>query len=430
MKPTQRIEIGVLHGFRALMVLAVCHFHIWQQSWLPQSFEIFGHTVDLFFLASSGYMFVDGMLLLSGFLLYLPYAKQRYTAIELPSNKTFFEKRLVRILPSYLFSVIVIWLCFALPQQRYANTSDMAFDLATHFTFTFTFFQQTYLYTPLNGALWTLAIEMQFYLIFPFLALWIRKRPTLVLLSMTAIAWLYRGYVILFVEVKSMWINQLPAFLDVYALGILGAIAYCAIGNALANKSKKLIVCIQLGALILFVSTCSVVIDLLKIHVTQSQGSYDALHTSQLSLRFIFALTIVLCMLAATQMPLIAQKLLDNRLMRYLATISFNLYIWHQFISVEMLNAFMPESFRSMLGLQWAYTLLCYSMSILIAAAVTYGLEKPVTKCYQSLSNSKGLKRKEVIYERSKTEQTSPSTNSLLMRNERGQKNSNRKFRR
>ena len=32
----RKLEIGVLYGFRALMVLAVVNYHIWQQSWLSQ----------------------------------------------------------------------------------------------------------------------------------------------------------------------------------------------------------------------------------------------------------------------------------------------------------------------------------------------------------------------------------------------------------
>lgn len=33
----RKLEIGVLYGFRALMVLAVVNYHIWQQSWLPSA---------------------------------------------------------------------------------------------------------------------------------------------------------------------------------------------------------------------------------------------------------------------------------------------------------------------------------------------------------------------------------------------------------
>ena len=38
----RKLEIGVLYGFRALMVLAVVNYHIWQQSWLSQRVTCWG----------------------------------------------------------------------------------------------------------------------------------------------------------------------------------------------------------------------------------------------------------------------------------------------------------------------------------------------------------------------------------------------------
>ena len=72
----RKLEIGVLYGFRALMVLAVVNYHIWQQSWLSQRVSLLGLSTDFDFFTRSSYLFVDGMILLSGFLLYLPYARQ------------------------------------------------------------------------------------------------------------------------------------------------------------------------------------------------------------------------------------------------------------------------------------------------------------------------------------------------------------------
>lgn len=66
-------HLDVLDGFRAICVLLVGWYHIWQQGWLSPSFEIPGQRISLDFLLRSGYLWVDGLLLLSGFLLYLPY---------------------------------------------------------------------------------------------------------------------------------------------------------------------------------------------------------------------------------------------------------------------------------------------------------------------------------------------------------------------
>ena len=48
-KARPRLEVGVLYGFRALMVLAVVNYHIWQQSWLLQRVNLPGLLLDLGF---------------------------------------------------------------------------------------------------------------------------------------------------------------------------------------------------------------------------------------------------------------------------------------------------------------------------------------------------------------------------------------------
>ena len=104
-----RLTIGVLYGFRALMVLFVCNFHLWQQSWLAQQITIAGHTISFDYFTRSSYLFVDGMLLLSGFLLYLPHAQAAEAGAPAPDVGTFYWKALLmRIVPSYLASVLLL----------------------------------------------------------------------------------------------------------------------------------------------------------------------------------------------------------------------------------------------------------------------------------------------------------------------------------
>lgn len=62
---------------RVFSVGLVAWFHIWQQSWLNPGFSVLGTWVDLQRLVRRGYMMVDLLLLLSGFLLYLPCARRR-----------------------------------------------------------------------------------------------------------------------------------------------------------------------------------------------------------------------------------------------------------------------------------------------------------------------------------------------------------------
>ena len=64
-------HIPELNGLRVLLVFIVSWYHFWQQSWLTP--HIGSYSLD--FLVRAGYVPVDGTILLSGFLLFLPHAR-------------------------------------------------------------------------------------------------------------------------------------------------------------------------------------------------------------------------------------------------------------------------------------------------------------------------------------------------------------------
>ena len=165
--PPSMRHVDTCDGLRALAVMVVAWFHIWQQSWLNPSFSLWGHYVDLQSVVRRGYMMVDLMLLLSGFLLYLPYIQRLRQGREALNVRRFYKKRLWRILPSYLFAVLFAFVYSYIKGGAFGGTEALWKDLLAHLTFTHTFSYRNYVWTSLNVALWTLAIEMQFYLIFP-----------------------------------------------------------------------------------------------------------------------------------------------------------------------------------------------------------------------------------------------------------------------
>ena len=75
-------------ALRVRSILMVAWFHIWQQSWLSPSLAWGWRQIDLTGYVRTGYMFVDLMLVLSGFLTYLPYADDRP-----PEPRKFYLKR-------------------------------------------------------------------------------------------------------------------------------------------------------------------------------------------------------------------------------------------------------------------------------------------------------------------------------------------------
>lgn len=370
-------DIGVLHGFRAIMVLLVANFHIWQQGWLYQTFQIGPITIEMDFLTRSSYIFVDGMILLSGFLLFLPYARSMDEDYALPGPGAFYLNRFARIVPSYVASVLLMLVCVALPQKMYSDPRYLHLDLWTHLTFTHTFFRMPYQYSNLNGVLWTVVIEMQMYLLWPLIGHCAKKKPVPTMLAMTAVAWLYRAVVYYRVGDTAMFINQLPAFLDVYVIGMLGAIAYCKLRRILGDPDGKQSPLVRAAGLLLFAAGILLVGAITRLQTYASIQGLDQLRLGQLRYRLPLTLSLMVCMLGAVFMPGALRWLLSNRLMRFLATISYNFYIWHQVLSVQMALHWFPSTLHSDRSLQWCFTVMCYCVSIVVAMAFTYGWEQP-----------------------------------------------------
>ena len=386
---TNKQEIGVLYGFRALMVLFVANYHIWQQGWLAQRVTVLGVSWSFDYITRSGYLFVDGMLLLSAFLLFLPYARQLAEGTPVPDLRTFYVNRIARIVPSYLFSVLALLFLAALPEGLYPSAQAAWTDVLAHLTFTFPFSKATYLYTPLNVALWTVAVEMQFYLVFPLLARAARRRPALTLGCMAAAGWLYRLIVYFRCPDTSVLINQMPAFLDVYALGFAGAMVYVRLRRATGAARRWL----AGGATALFVPLLLALSAILFAQSRQSGVSQEALRLSQLALRLPLALVLLGLMLCCILWPRPLQKLLDNRLMRFLSAISFNLYIWHQVLASRMAARLFPPTLHTDPQLQTIFTLLCYSLSLVVAMLCTYGLERPAARLIKNAFARYGRKQ-------------------------------------
>lgn len=375
-KPAYRdSRIPELDGLRVLLVFIVSWYHIWQQSWLTP--YIGRYSLD--FLLRTGYMMVDGTILLSAFLLFLPYAKAMDDGSPLPDLRTFYERRVMRIFPSYYFLLAVAFLGMALPFGLYSSDKFMVKDLVSHLTFTFTFSYDTYVQTPLGAAPWTLAIELQAYLIFPFLARFVMKKPRVALPMMFAVAFAWRGYHIWALSDYNMVVNQLPSFMDVYAVGILAAMAYVRLSRVQLKGRKQALLQIAATALIIL---CVCGIESL-LRAQASSGGQRGIQWGQMVRRFPFTLLLcgVLLGLPFAVKPL--RWLMGNRVMRFLSSISMNYYLIHQTLIVHMKRLHIPPAVNALpnqVGEQpWQtqYTWLSFGLSLLAATLVTLLIERP-----------------------------------------------------
>lgn len=397
MTQTRRREsrIPELDGLRVLLVFIVSWYHIWQQSWLT---PVIG-GVSLDFLLRTGYMMVDGTILLSGFLLFLPYARAMHDGSPIPEARAFYQRRVMRIMPSYYFLLAVAFFGMALPFGLYYSPQFMVKDLLSHLTFTFTFSYDTYVTTPLGAAPWTLAIELQAYLIFPLLARCAMKKPHITLPAMAAAAFAWRGYSLWTYTDYNMVVNQLPAFLDVYALGMLAAMLYVRLSSLRWSGVKRLMM--QLCATALVALCVAGIVSLLRTQA-YSHGQ-NGIQWGQMVRRFPFALLLcgVLLGLPFSVKPL--RFLMGNRVMQFLSAISMNYYLIHQTLIVHLKRLGIPPA-RNPLPNQageqpWQtqYTLLSFGLSLLAATLVTLLIERPAAKWLKKAFANHEKRRKQPV---------------------------------
>lgn len=367
--------MDVLDGIRAVCVLLIGWYHIWQQSWISPCFTVFGHVVSLDFLLRAGYLFVDCMLLLSALVLYLPHARG-----EKGKLWTFYKKRLIRIVPSYLLCVIPQFIVYA-AQGRYSSFGFALKDILTHLTFTQNLFYDTAHLSPINGALWTVAVEMQFYLIFPLLARCFEKNSLLTWLGMTLTALAFR-YCAAQSGDSTMYFNQMPAFLDVFANGFLTAEIYVRLRRRLGNEKW------ETGIRLFFTFVGVLCIGLMVTQIREQAWSngQEGIRLGQMSRRWpLSALFSCVCLCAAGSLTGV-RLVLGGGAARFLAGISYNFYIWHQWLAVKIKEWGIVPSLNEEpwvageYAWQVPYTVVCFLGALLMASAVTFLIEKPAAR--------------------------------------------------
>ena len=369
---------------RVLSVFLIAWFHIWQQSWLSPVLTVGALRLDLTGQVRAGYMFVDLMLALSGFLTYLPYANRA----ERPAGE-FYLRRAARILPSYWLCLAVM-LGFAVAAPDFTDAPRLLKDLAAHLGFVHNLWGFSYNSSRLNVVLWTLAVEVQFYLILPALAPVFRAHPLAVYLAMTG-----AGLSAMFLwtaplEDTVLYVNRLPNMLVVYANGMLAAHLYARLARA---KSRRgLIAALGTAACV------AALVALWRIVETQSRVSgYETLRHGQLRWRWLFSACGGVLLLGGSLAVRPLRRLMSCRAVRFLSSVSFNFYIWHQWLAVQLkkwrippyLSAENPNQAGEM-PWQLHYTIICFLAALALATLLTYAFERPCARWIRKLAGRRG----------------------------------------
>src|SRR5579884_1753272 len=161
-------RLGVLDGLRGIAVLLVLWYHVWEISWLPAPLP------SLQFIPETGFAGVDLFFYISGFVIVYPFVKALVHGDVPPTWGHFAYRRAIKIVPSYVLSIVVV---IAIGYAHFANAGEALRDIGTHLLFIHTWWGDTY--GTINGVLWTLAVEVEFYVVFPLIWLAFKRYPFL-----------------------------------------------------------------------------------------------------------------------------------------------------------------------------------------------------------------------------------------------------------
>lgn len=348
-------HIKQLDSLRGLAVILVVFFH-----WLPGN-----SLVDTY---PNRPFDVDFFFVLSGFLITNILLISRNKAEELGIAKSlvfknFYLRRALRIFPAYYLTVLII---VVLHLSRIVIT-DIKYELIYCITYTINFyFYELKYWGDLTTHLWTLAVEEQFYLLWPFVILLINKRYLLHAII---------GYIVIGVIsqslIKDMEFGYLPTYTCFDSFGIGALISWITIFRPQhIQKMFKIFQVLAIASLIVF----------LIVFITGN----DVFIAPQRTLRSLMTAWVISYIIYKGETDQLKLSLLfNNSTLIFIGKISYGIYLYHLFLPWDIqlldtyINQYLPAS-------AWAYIPYIHfieNLTLLIFISwlsYTY-FEKPIT---------------------------------------------------
>jgi len=365
-KNGKKNTISVLDGVRGVAVLMVLVFHVnrvtgdnlWNQAEYPLASSIStagGIGVTLFFV-------------LSGFLLFMPFAKALLFKTNWPLVGVFYMRRVLRILPAYYVSLFLLIL---LQHPEYLHRDHLKY-LVLFLTFFMDSSRATF--RQLNGPYWTLATEWQFYMLLPLIAIGIafvvsripikRRLPAVTVCLLGIIVWglFIRYWGLYYLEnptqtflVPRSELNDIMFFLfgitgkytEDFAIGMFVSLCYIyaqypTTSNKIARGWQRLSPWLWAAGILIVVFDAmwhfknSYVATSWPFISTGMMQEFDWLNEMMLAIGF------GACIAAVLYGSSGLKAIFNWPLLRWVGLISFSLYIWHLPLLVLFQSRVMP----------------------------------------------------------------------------------------
>lgn len=325
------------------------------------------------FLPETGFVGVHLFFFLSGFVITYPFLRAQIRGTAAPSWRHFAWRRFIKIVPSYVLSIAV---AYAIGYASIQDSTPAWSAVLAHLLFVHTWFPATY--GSINGVLWTLAVEVEFYLLFPLLWLGFARRPWLIAGGMILFAMLWRAgsAACCYHGLFPIYAENLPGYLDVFACGMLAAMLYCRYTGLIDASPYR-----RFAPLLALAGAAGFVVLLQSLFAYRHEDQWASVW--QIWRREWFGVAFAAMALGALWSARAWQHLIANRVLVFCGAISYNLYLYHQILARELLWHYVPPyGGDPHFDPRWqvTYTLVAFAATIAQAALVTYLIERPLLK--------------------------------------------------
>ena len=372
---------SALDSLRGLSTILIVLYHI--------SF-VSGYTVAH---ANSSGAYIDRLnigvaifFVLSGFLIFRPFAHSLIHGSPLPKTRNYYLKRAARILPGYWLALFVL---AGLDALTIVNTSGFIRNVFIVHSFT-----EHNVFTGIRQA-WTLTVEMSFYVVVPaFAFVFVRQTkrrdgPVSVSSLLKALSVLFlSAYVFrLFIHQTDFWFLKsahiwLPSHVDTLVLGMGLAVLVEAPASAQILSKVRIFIANHTGAFVLV----SVFVWLMSANINMAIGLNKSEFHIELLGHFLYGLASVLLVAPfCVDSQSLLVKAMSLRLFTWLGTISYGIYLWHMaFLGGNFAEKYMPYTEND--GQVLLRFLVVLLASIAIASLSYYVIERPIMRAVSKRS--------------------------------------------
>jgi peptidoglycan/LPS O-acetylase OafA/YrhL len=355
----------LVDALRGLAALSVFSFHLLLQPGYSPPASLLPWTANL----NVG---VPVFFVISGFVIYRPFARARLTGAPAPTLRGYARRRAFRLLPAYWVAlpIVVLWLGI--------SGVFTPGGIVRYFGLLQVYDSDTVLGGI--GQAWTLCIEASFYVLLPLWAVWLRRRPLrsraaflrgeLALLAgivVLSTAWKFLPFheVPTFGRPPSPTNYTLPEYADHLALGM--ALAVLSVWAAESGRPTRLSsapwLWWALAGVCFYAAGASMKAD------PFGEGGYAVRHALAGLMGAVLLIPAVFGGGGRLRM------VLGSPVLRWLGTVSFGFYLWHLAVLTWLSEKGWADRVGWLVGLATGLAL-----SLLLAALSWYAIERPALR--------------------------------------------------